>query len=88
MKKPNFKFLTLYLVFLILFLAACVPRHRIVYERRTPPPEKGAPSKRGSPAGFNRELRPGMEQTFTENRHRVVKSTICTNSPAPIIPFP
>ena len=48
MKEPNFKFLTLYLVFLILFLAACVPRHRIVYERRTPPPEKGAIEKRES----------------------------------------
>jgi rare lipoprotein A len=48
MKKPNFKILTLYLVFLILFLAACVPRHRIVYERRTPPPEKGAIEKRES----------------------------------------
>ena len=46
MKKPNFNILTLYLVFLILFLAACVPRHRIVYERRTPPPEKGAIEKR------------------------------------------
>ena len=48
MKKPNFKILTLYLVFLILFLAACVPRHRIVYERRTPPPEKGVIEKRES----------------------------------------
>jgi len=48
MKKPNFKILTLYLVFLILFLAACVPRHRIVYERRTPPPEKGTIEKRES----------------------------------------
>jgi len=48
MKKPNFKILTLYLVFLILFLASCVPRHRIVYERRTPPPEKGAIEKRES----------------------------------------
>ena len=48
MKKPNFKILTLYLVFLILVLASCVPRHRIVYERRTPPPEKGAIEKRES----------------------------------------
>jgi rare lipoprotein A len=48
MKKPNFKILTLYLVFLILFLAACAPRHRIAYERRTPPPEKGAIEKRES----------------------------------------
>jgi rare lipoprotein A len=48
MKKPNFKILTLYLVSLILFLASCVPRHRIVYERRTPPPEKGAIEKRES----------------------------------------
>jgi len=31
-----------------LFLASCVPRHRIVYERRTPPPEKGAIEKRES----------------------------------------
>jgi rare lipoprotein A len=46
MKKPNLKILTLYLVFLMLFLAACVPRHRILYERRTPPPEKGAIEKR------------------------------------------
>jgi len=48
MKEPNFKFLTLYLVFLLLFLAACAPRHRIVYEKRTPPPEKGAIEKRES----------------------------------------
>jgi rare lipoprotein A len=48
MKKPNFKFLTLYLVFLILFLAACAPRHRIVYEKRMPLPEKGAIEKRES----------------------------------------
>ncbi|MGZ3592072.1 MAG: septal ring lytic transglycosylase RlpA family protein [Thermodesulfobacteriota bacterium] len=50
MKKANFKILTLYLVFLILFLASCVPRHRIVYERRTLPPEKGAIEKRESRA--------------------------------------
>jgi rare lipoprotein A len=31
-----------------LFLAACAPRHRIVYEKRTPPPEKGAVEKRES----------------------------------------
>jgi rare lipoprotein A len=48
MKKPNFKILTLYLVFLILFLAACAPRHRIVYEKRMPLPEKGAIEKRES----------------------------------------
>jgi rare lipoprotein A len=42
MKKPDFKFLISCLVFLILFLAACGPKHRIVYERRMPPPERGA----------------------------------------------
>jgi len=40
MRKTNFGFLILFFLFLILFLAACAPRPHIVYERRTPPPEK------------------------------------------------
>lgn len=30
------------LIVVFFLLTACAPRHRIVYERRTPPPEKGA----------------------------------------------
>ena len=36
------------LIVVLFFLTACAPRHRIVYERRTPPPEKGAIEKRES----------------------------------------
>jgi len=48
MKKTNSKFLILCFVFFILFLAACAPRHRIIYEKRMPLPEKGAIEKRES----------------------------------------
>jgi rare lipoprotein A len=30
------------IIFSLFLLTACLPRHRVVYERRTPPPEKGA----------------------------------------------
>ena len=36
------------LIVVFFLLTACAPRHRIVYERRTPPPEKGAIEKRES----------------------------------------
>jgi rare lipoprotein A len=48
MRKTNFGILILSFLFFILFSAACAPRHRIVYEKRTPFPEKGATEKRES----------------------------------------
>ncbi len=44
--------------------------------------------RNGRPGGFSTGLLPGMGRIFTENRHRAVKSTTCTSSPAPITPWP
>jgi rare lipoprotein A len=50
MKRVNFKFLILYMPFLILLLMACVPKHRIPVERRTIPPEKKEVMKEKKPS--------------------------------------
>ncbi len=39
------------LIVLFFLLAACLPRQRVVYERRTPPPEKGATIERRESRG-------------------------------------
>ena len=40
MKKEKFRLLIFVAPLIFFFLAACAPRHRIVYERTMPPPEK------------------------------------------------
>lgn len=64
MRKTNFGFLILFFLFLILFLAACAPRPHIVYERRTPPPEKREIRK-----GESREPQYGVASWYGSDFH-------------------
>ena len=64
MRKTNFGFLILFFLFLILFLAACAPRPHIVYERRTPPPEKREIRK-----GESREPQYGVASWYGADFH-------------------
>jgi rare lipoprotein A len=64
MRKTNFGFLILFFLFFILFLAACAPRHRIVYERRMPPPEKREAKK-----GESKEVQYGIASWYGADFH-------------------
>jgi rare lipoprotein A len=64
MRKTNFGFLILFFLFLILFLAACAPGRRVVYERRMPPPEKREIRK-----GESREPQYGVASWYGSDFH-------------------
>jgi rare lipoprotein A len=64
MRKTDSKFLILYVAFFILFLTACAPGRRVVYERRMPPPERREFKK-----GESKEVQYGIASWYGADFH-------------------